>query len=382
MAWSQILAHEREKKILQRQLSENRIAGAYLFWGTDGIGKEAMAIELAKAANCIEPIIEEDRYEACDECKNCRQISKINHPNINYVFPVPTGKTADSRSDSAISKLSEEQLNEINNQVRLKSENYYHKITITNANQIRIAQIRDIRKSLSMSSSRGGRRFVIISSAEKMNPEAANAFLKTLEEPNPNTTLILTTSRNDYLLETIRSRCQQLRFGPIPDDLIIKYILDNYNNDENEARLAAVFAQGSLLRAVDALSEDMKSRRSAIVELLRASFKKKIFRSESLEIIDEMIAVNNKEELNLLLNLMMIWLRDASAIKISEDAMLYNEDQRETIKKFSSIFPHANYGDAIDAVENALLKIRQNVNPRLAFVDLIISLRRNILAIY
>lgn len=199
MSWSSIIGQYRVKNILQRAIAEGRIAHAYCFWGPEGIGKDALALEFAKTLNCEQPLIRDGMAEACDTCKSCVQAAVIQHPNIQLVFSLPAAKSDDGKSVSPILKLSDDQIRLIQEQLKLKAEDPYHNITIPNATQIRIAAVRDVKKNISMSATQRGRRFVIISEADAMNQEAANAFLKTLEEPNANVTIILTTSRRDQI---------------------------------------------------------------------------------------------------------------------------------------------------------------------------------------
>ena len=111
---------------------------------------------------------------------SCRLIDKFSQPNLELIYPLPTG----SGDESATDKMSEVQLEELKTQFEKKSKDIYSKIKLKNANTIKVNSIRDIKKKLSMSQGVAGRRVVIVSDADKMNTEAANAFLKTLKEPN------------------------------------------------------------------------------------------------------------------------------------------------------------------------------------------------------
>ena len=216
MAWNAIIGQEKVKNLLQKAIIDNRIANSYCFWGLDGIGKDALAIEFAKSANCINPIIYGNTIQACDSCSSCKEITNLQSQSLEIIFSLPAGKTPDGHSDDPIAKLSDEQIDLIQEQIALKAENPYHKISIPNANQIKISSIRGLKKKLTLTSGSRGRRFVIISNADEMNSESANSFLKTLEEPHDNITIILTTSRPDTILPTILSRCQQVRCQPLP----------------------------------------------------------------------------------------------------------------------------------------------------------------------
>lgn len=381
MSWTQLLHHERTKKILQRAILENKVASAYLFWGLEGIGKEALAIEFAKTLNCLSPIVSDGSISACDTCKSCKQIASLSHPNLQLVFSLPTGKGTEAKVETSISKLSDEQLSEVNQQLKIKAKDPYHKISIANANQIKIASIREVKKNLTMSSSSKGRRVVIVINAEEMTNEASNAFLKTLEEPHENITIILTTSKKEMLMQTILSRCQQIHCEPIPDDLVARYVHLNYGKDTAESRLIADFAQGSISRAVDFLETDMQAMRSDIIDTMRSALKKN-YRIELNNYIEKILAAKDKNKAESSLKLLQIWMRDLYIyIKTQNSSGLVNQDQLERIIKFAELFPNADVDKILTEIEESIIKIRRNVNLQLILLSLFLNIRKILLRV-
>ncbi len=285
MAWNDIIGQERVKSILQKSVIEGRVSHAYLFWGIEGIGKEALAIEFAKTVNCLGPVISGDRIDACGKCEACMKAEDFRHPNIKLVFSIPTGKSQDSKSDNPIGGLADDQIAKIQEQIGLKSKDYYHKIEIPKANHILVSQIREIKRNLTLGAAQQGRRVVIVLRAEEMNKESANAFLKTLEEPHDGVTIIIVTSRVELLMQTIVSRCQQVYCEPLPDSHISAALIGRKGLSETNARIAASFAQGSFTSALEYLNEDMSQLRESVINTFRSSLKKKIFR---LELIDNL----------------------------------------------------------------------------------------------
>ncbi len=198
MSFSSVIAQYRVKTILSRAFKEKAIAHAYCFYGQEGIGKDALALGFAKLLNCTSPQLQEnDIIDACNQCKNCKDATRLEHPNIILITALPTGKANAKNEDSPLLQLSEDMLSIYASEMKLKAEDPYHVIQIPNAQIIRIASIREIKKNVRMSAMQEGRRVFIISQAERMNIESANAFLKTLEEPHDNITFILTTSKKD-----------------------------------------------------------------------------------------------------------------------------------------------------------------------------------------
>ena len=376
MPWDKLLGHNRIKRILQKSIIEGRLPNAYCFYGVDGIGKDGLALEFAKTVNCSEPVRSDESIEACGHCKSCREAEKMKHPNIHFIFPLPKGKTSDSNKDSASAGLTDEQLALIREHSLAKMEDPYHRISIPGADQIRIASIREIKKKLKLSAARGGRIVVIISDFDRITPEAANAFLKTLEEPHSNVTIILTTSRVETLLPTIMSRCQQIHCESLPESLISEELQSRFKMQESEAGIIAAWAQGSFSKAVDFMDEEIRQMRSDAVDMLRTSLKGKVFRKELLEKIDNIIKNNDKQFLDNFLNTLLLWIRDAYLLNIYKDnTRIINTDQAEILSKFIDNFGHCDLEKAIAEIEKSISLIRKNVTQQLILISLFLSLR-------
>lgn len=377
MAWNTIIGQERIKNILQRAIIEQKISHAYCFWGIEGCGKDALAMEFAKTINCHHPIIDGNSINACDECASCKSANSLQNANVKLLFSLPTPKGTSGKDDSALGKMSDEQIEEIKEQMNLKAENPYHKISMPGANQIKIASVRDLKKTLSMTSIQRGRRFIIISRADELTVEAANAFLKTLEEPHSEITIIMTTAKHEQILPTIMSRSQQIHCEPIPDEEIIAALGKFHSIPSDEAKLISAFAQGSYSQALEFLDADMKLFRQQVVEIFRTSLRKNIYRKELLEKLDPVIKQKDKKKIEKLLILLMIWIRDAMLmVRTNSEHLIINADQAETISKFAKNFSHCNFEEAIAKIEESIAKIRRNVMTELIFIDLFQKLRK------
>jgi DNA polymerase-3 subunit delta' len=384
MAWNTIIGQQRVKNILQRAVAEGRIAHAYCFWGAEGIGKDALALEFAKTLNCDQPRRSEGIIEACGQCKSCHQASHIQHPNIQFVFSLPAGKNTggDDKGTSPFLKLTDDQIQLIQEQLRQKATNPYHNISIPNAAQIRIASIREVKKQISMSASQGGRRFVIISEADAMNQEAANAFLKTLEEPSAEVTIILTTSRREQILSTILSRCQQIRCDALFDEDIAQALAERESVPLEEARLVARLADGSYSKACELLGEDLRHLRIEMVNLLRLMLTPRFILkfTHELESLTGRASGGDRDrsKLERMLILLLVWIRDAYALSVSErEDIIINIDQIEDLKRFVGRFGASGNLDAVAAaIERTIDRVRRNVNVSLALTTLALDVRR------
>jgi DNA polymerase-3 subunit delta' len=377
MSWTQIIGYVREKKILQRAILEGRVANSYCFIGLEGVGKDAVAIQFAKTLNCEEPVITDDSYDSCDKCKSCRSIKDFSHQNFEYIFALPTSKKADAKGANPIENLSDEQLEEVKNELEKKSKDNYYKMQIENASIIKISSIRHLKKSLTLSGSGRGRRIAIISEADKMNDEASNSFLKTLEEPNSNITIILTTSKPNRILPTILSRCQQINFGPMSNDEIIKALIQRDGFALEDAQLAAAFGQGSYTKALHSADDDILNLREQMLSLLRLSVKKKNYRLEMTEMIDLIIKENDKNKLHTALSLLLFLIRDAILIREnSKIDNLINTDKEEVLNKFVKAYEGAALDKIVYEIERASTSIYKNVNKHLIFLRLLMNIRK------
>lgn len=356
MAWYQILGHEREKNIAESDY--RRARGTCLsIMGTEGIGKDALAIEFAKTVNCEQPIVESDSITACDSCRSCKQIDALSHQNLQFVHSMPAGKATSKKDEDPLSSLSDEQIDEIKEQFALKAKDKYHAFSISNANQIKISSIRQANRNLSLSGSGKGRRILIIFSADEMTVESANAFLKNLEEPHENVTIFMITSRHDQILQTIMSRCQQIKCNRLSDDEVANGLQNTYGIDEVNAKIAATFGQGSISSAKNMLDEDMKDLRFGMIDLMRTAMKKNVFRVELMDKITELTAARDKNKLDKALNILLIWMRDVAIASLSNEPKVINIDQKDVIQKFANHYKGKDLALAILKVEEAIKEL-------------------------
>jgi len=237
MSFSSIVGHDRPVTILKRALSNNALAHAYLFSGGDGIGKKMTAFALAAAVNCGNRGPE----GGCGECPSCRRVAALTHPDVHVVMPESENEQLLATwSSKAVEKASDE---------------------------IKIDQIRQAQESLTLTPSEGSKKILIVDGAETLNPSAQNAFLKTLEEPPGDALIVLVTSIPQSLLPTIRSRCQEIRFQPLPRRTLAQALMKRRGLSEGDAWFLAALAQGSLGRGLDMNVEHEKAEREEIAAL-------------------------------------------------------------------------------------------------------------------
>jgi DNA polymerase-3 subunit delta' len=371
--WTNVIGQDRAKQILRSALENQRLPSAYLFHGPEGIGKDAAAIELAKAINCIGP--EANGLEGCDECVNCQQISQLSSPILHFVYAL--AKDVDTPGES---NQKEEDLEAIREEVAQKAVDPYYNIAIPRAMSIQVGQIRELRMNLSRSMGLGKKRIVIISEADMMNPQAQNAFLKTLEEPNTNTLIIMTSSNINRFYPTILSRCQEVRFDVLSNQEITDALIERDELPRDEAEFIARLANGSYSQARRMIGEDLKEMRRQIVSFLRMGLSRS--RKNALHEIDIFLPrssagsfLEKRQAVEQRLILLMLWLRDALAISTGSGEQIINIDQREDLDRFVSRFGDPDrIIQAIRAIERAQSLTRQQVQLRPMMLDLVMSL--------
>jgi DNA polymerase III subunit delta' len=211
MTWARVRGHERIIRSFDAAWRQGRLGHAYLFVGPAGVGKHTLARELARAILCE---AKPDGLAACGHCKGCGLVDAGTHPDLFLA----------ARPDEV--------------------------------NELPIDLIRELIGDLSLKPARGTRKIAILDDADDMSSEAANAFLKTLEEPPPGSLLILIGGPSpDRQFTTIVSRCQVVPFSPLPVSVISAFLLEKGVNDSVKRDRLARVAGGSLGRAL-ALNDD------------------------------------------------------------------------------------------------------------------------------
>ncbi len=369
MSWTRVIGQRRVKSLLTRSLETERIAHAYLFFGREGFGTDAIALEFAKTLNCTA-----GKLEACDQCSSCKRADTFRHPNIKFVVALPVGK-GEKQGDDPVAILTDDQIEAVREELRLKALDPYYRVEIPKGTFIKINSIRDIKRESSFTQFEGGRKVFIISGADQMNPEASNSLLKTLEEPLADTVLLLTTTDKERLLPTIISRCQLVQCDPLSDDELASALVEREGTDPAQARVVSRLAEGSFSAARDLLSKDMVQDRAVVVDYLRMVVGGQRVRLSML--IDELIAEHDKFGIERWLKLLHAWLREA-LIRREGDIRLSEDSEQISIDNFVRKFPRADLFGAQTAVEAAIAHLRKNVYLPLLLTAMSVELRHRI----
>ena len=298
MRLADVRGHDRIRAILARALERDRLPPALLFAGPDGVGKKALALAVAQAALCERAPAKED----CGECRPCRTVTAALRPE---------------RLEQAREEADRHPDEDVWRNFRLHPDLVLAegwRLTKTGRPraepEIRVDQVRDLIGEIAGAPFEARRRVFVIDDAHTMNEAAQNALLKSLEEPPPRSHVILVSGAPLGLRQTIRSRCQLLRFGPLPRAAVAAFLTQREGVPEEEAGLRAALAGGSPGAALVFESEAYGRMRESLVALLE--------QVDRLDVMGRMQAAEELEQAEdpiLLLTTLRSLLRDVVALR-------------------------------------------------------------------
>jgi DNA polymerase-3 subunit delta' len=280
VALDQVVGHERVREFLARTLAASRVPPALLFSGPSGVGKKTLALALLRALLCDR----QDPRGPCDACPTCRRCLKGVHPDLILLEP----ETA----------------------------------------SIKIDQVREIVGKIAGLPYEGRARGVVVDSAECLTEEAENALLKSLEEPPKTSHVCLVTSSPQALLQTVRSRCQEVRMGSLPARLIEARLAETL--DPDEARLRAALSGGSLGAALGFESEGYRATRDDLLAILEG-----LGKDGALGRLGAAERLADAEDPFLVLVTLRGLLRDVAVTWAGVSGELLNPDVRERLERLA-----------------------------------------------
>lgn len=333
MPFNNILGQDQALSILNRAVESGRLANAYLFYGPESTGKKRTGFELARTLNCDDS----GPLQSCGTCSACRRIEQGLHPDVFFLEP----QTGPSSREAAI----------------------------------KIDEIRELQKKLGFLPYEGRAKVVIIDGADRINPQAANAFLKTLEEPPTDTVIILITSNPQQLLPTVASRCQGIRFHHLPAPVLEQILQKQAEKDEElnpaEIPLRVSRAGGSVQNALELDLEEWATMRQSLIQLLK---------NLSLERVDILFAFSKQwskvetDKLRIMLKEMSALIRDLALLNINcAPTLLFNDDLAEELKPLAGRHNRRALSAMQDAVHNTRQALLGNANVQLALESMLLD---------
>lgn len=325
MLFSQVAGQEEIKTSLIKSINDNRVSHCYIFEGPKGMGKYDLALVFAQSLLC-----RNFTCDPCNECPDCIKVSTGNHPDLHIVN---------------------------NDETTIKRE-----------------KIDEVVESIYKKPYESDKKVYIIKAAHEMTPQAANTFLKTLEEPPGDSVIIMLTYNANLLLPTIVSRCQTVKFRNVNKEVIKAYLKENYDTSDEFADLTAEYSKGILNRAVNIVkgNDTLLNKRSEIIQLFD-----KIINSDS-EIIYELenYFEENKDTIDIIIEILMMWIRDVTFVKNNLDALVINKDFKQLATVHSKLMKSENASnDLIEVLQSTSDNIKSYVNYRLAIDNMLLKIQ-------
>ena len=362
MFFKDVIGQEEAKQRLIREAKEGKIAHARLFCGPEGIGKLPLAIAYARYLSCNNP----GEKDACGICPSCVKFNKLAHPDLHFVFPVIKKKSKDTVSDDFIAEWRE-----------LLSQTPYFNLNIwleemgaeNQQAQIYVKESDEIIRKLSLKSSQGGYKIMIIWLPEKMNVECSNKLLKLLEEPPSQTIFLLVSEEPDMLLTTIQSRTQRFALYGIEEKYITEKLQSQYGLQERDAISIGHRSEGNFLKALESihLNEENKLFFDLFVSLMRLSYQRKI---REMKQWSETLAAMGRERQKHFLSYCQRLVRENFMFNFQDPSLIFmNEEEQNFSKRFAPYINEKNVMGIMDELSEAQRHIEQNVNARMVFFD-------------
>ena len=343
MSFSEIIGQEDAKSLLKNAVKTGNHSHAYIFSGEKGSGKMMLAEAFATMLQCENP-----GDDACMECHSCKQALSHNNPDIIYV------RREDGKANISVDVVREQIVNDVD--IKPYSSKY---------------------------------KIYIVEEAERMNPQAQNAILKTIEEPPEYAIIILLTANHNAFLQTILSRCVLIQMKSIDTESIKKILQTKYEIVDYQSQMVATFAQGNVGKAValatDSSFNDVKDR---VISLCKRAGK-----MEEQQISDEVKAVKEENDrdkkaeedtekfqgfVEQMLDLITLWFRDVLLYKatLNDNLLLFKENSYD-IHQQAKDCSYNGLNNIVDAIAETRARLNANVNFELTIMLLIQSIKEN-----
>ncbi|WP_298820189.1 DNA polymerase III subunit delta' [Chloroflexus sp.] len=332
--------HEWAIAQLRSNIRANRVAHAYLFTGPPGIGKSLLALRMAQALTC-----ERQTGDPCLQCRTCRRVERGNHPDV---------RVAGMETQAAAAKADE----------------------AARQKELKIATIREWQRDLALRPYEAARRVLILRDAERLSEEAANAMLKTLEEPPEFATLLLVAHSNE-LLPTIVSRCRVLRLRPLSREQVAAALRARGATPERAVELAA-WSGGRVGWAITMLADEtaQAARREQLAALIALREQDLSAGLQWAEQRAKEYRAGEQETVLAWLELWQSWWRDVVYVAAGCDEAVTNVDRRAEL---AALARQVKPAEALAFWQQIVMtgqQLRENVNPQLALEHLVLHLPR------
>ncbi|NMH28424.1 DNA polymerase III subunit [Flavobacterium silvaticum] len=377
MLFSEILAQDDVKEYLASSADSGRIPHAQLFVGAEGSGTLAMAIAYSQYILCKNESGENNGpNQACN-----LKFSNFSHPDLHFVYPTVTNEDV-KKNPKSLDFLGDWR-DFLQTNIYGSLYDWLQLLGVKNQQgEIRVEDANDMVKSMSLKAYEGGYKVMIVWMADKLNIAASNKILKLLEEPTPQSLFILISENEEDILPTIKSRCQVIRFKPLPEKVMADALMEKTGLAPREALLLARQAQGNFNKAQKLVHSDSEENpfEEWFVVWVRAAFRAKGNAAAINDLIgwSEKIASLGRETQKKFLDFCTDMFRQALLLNYQVTPLVYYEPKVEKfrLENFATYVNDKNIADIFRELSDAMYHIERNANAKIVLTDLSIKLTR------
>lgn len=367
MKFSDVIGQDEVKQRLRQMVAEERVPHALMFCGPQGSGKMALALAFASYLLCGNRA----DGDPCGGCQQCLMAERLSHPDLHFSYPVirPSGTGSEH-------KMSSEDFAAEWREMLLQGPYFTMDkwlAAMGAANQQALMGVGEsdlLLKRLSLKSSQGGYKVVVMWLPERMNGECANKILKLLEEPPQQTVFVMVCEEPGRLLDTIRSRAQRIDIRRIGDGAIERALVERRGIDAEAARRLARAAGGSWLAALDELDADSEKRQflDMFISLMRLAYMRKI---KDLRKWSDTAAALGREKQRRMLAYFLRLVRENFMYNFHNPQLCYmTRDEENFARNFAPYINEANVLEMSALMNTAMRDIGQNANAKIVFFDM------------
>ena len=323
MSFDQVYGHKKNIQLFKKKLKNDSISHSYIFDGKEGIGKKLFAINLIKAILCKKNI-----ENPCEKCISCKKINHFNHPDVKIIKP--------------------------------------------DGNSIKNKQIKDFQNFLRFKPNESEYKFILIDDGEKLTKSAQNTILKVLEEPPDYAKIFFVVKNVNMLLDTIISRGQVINFKSLSNKEMSRYIDENYKMSSEKQNMIKIFSNGIVKNAQKAIeSKDFIDLRNKTIEYCNQLIHNQIINSvKGINFLKE-----NKEQIDLIFEIMILWFRDLMIYKVNKNKnLIINKDKLDIIEKEVYKLADKNLIKIIENIQKSKKNLEKNINFKLIIDYLILNI--------
>ena len=366
-----LIGHDDVRQMLGSAIARDELPGSILLHGPGGIGKQRLALWLAQRLLCEAP----RGSEPCDQCRSCHLALRLEHPDLHWFFPLarPKASGPDRLADALEEARAVELMDRRQQQLRPTRPG--------ELNAIYLAQVQTLRRMAGSRPAMGARKVFIIGEADKLvvqeaSTEAANALLKVLEEPPPDTILIVTANDPDELLPTIKSRLLPVRVRALPEQIVAGLLQRELEVSSAAAALAARLGEGSIGRALAFLPVDDEPGPLDALRLHARDLLEFAVAATPAPRLGAALATSPagaRGAFTDTLDFLALWVRDLAAVADGAPEMVVNADSADRLQKLAKGVISAGPGapEALRSIDLARGLTRSNINPQLILASLL-----------